>query len=173
MTTPLAPSLIPLDKAVRLRKILSLALTGTLICLCLGCAGLGSGYEPPTVTVSSFRALPGESVAPRFEIGLHIINPNPTDLNLRGVAYTIDVQGHKILTGVANDLPVIKAYGEQQIMLTGAVNLFNSIAFLTDMARSKGLDGLSYRLSAKLDPGGIHPVIRVSQKGTLSFAPPN
>lgn len=136
-----------------------------------GCAGLGSDYETPSVSVSSFEALPGEGIVPRFQIGLHIVNPNRKALELKGVAYTISIEGHKILTGVANDLPTIEAYGEGDVTLYGAVDLFSSISFFADLAGKKGKKPLSYRLDAKLDVGTLHPVIRVSRKGTLDMTP--
>ncbi|MCG8633170.1 MAG: LEA type 2 family protein [Desulfobacterales bacterium] len=135
-----------------------------------GCTGLQSGYETPIANVSSFKALPGDGMVPRFEIGLHIVNPNRTPLELEGVAYTISIEGHKILTGVSNDLPVIEAYGDGIVMLRGNVSLFNSIAFFTSLARKKDPDVLSYRLEVKLDTGALRPVIRINETGTFSLA---
>ncbi|MDH3751374.1 MAG: hypothetical protein OEU40_12330, partial [Gammaproteobacteria bacterium] len=76
-----------------------------------GCAGLRPGYETPTVTISSFKAIPSEGGLPAFEIGLRVINPNIEPLELRGVSYTISIEGHDIIKGVGNDLPVIDGYG--------------------------------------------------------------
>ena len=58
---------------------------------------------------------------PRFEIGLHIINPNRQPLTLTGVAYTISIEGYRIMTGVSNTLPVIEAYGEGEVRLEAEV----------------------------------------------------
>ena len=52
------------------------------------CATLDPDYEEPTVTLSSFNALPSEGMIPAFEIGLRIINPNTQPLNLVGIVYT-------------------------------------------------------------------------------------
>ena len=155
------------------RKLWSRALIILVFsCFAIGCTGLTPGYETPAVTVSSFNAVSGPGAAPKFEIGLHIVNPNRTDLPLKGVAYTIAIEGHNILTGVANDLPVVKAYGQEDIVLTGSVSLLNSIAFFADLAGRTSLDGLSYSLKAKLDPGAFHPVIRVNKKGIISLGSP-
>lgn len=140
-----------------------------LVILFQGCAGLGTGYEAPSVSVSSFRALPGEGVVPRFEIGLHIVNPNREPLDLVGVAYTITVEGHRILTGAANDLPRIAAYGEGDIRLQAGVDLISSILFFRDLARGGDQDQFTYTLEAKLDVGAFTPVIRVSQKGDFNL----
>ena len=72
-----------------------------------GCATLSPSFEDPTVTVSSFRVLPSDSISPKFEIGLHIVNPNNVPLELEGVAYTASIEGNQVLAGASNELPVI------------------------------------------------------------------
>ncbi len=84
----------------------------TIVCvtaavLLAGCAGLRPGYETPTVTVKSFRAIPSEGMLPEFEIDLHVVNPNREPLKLVGVSYTVTLEGHELIRGVGNELPVI------------------------------------------------------------------
>lgn len=134
------------------------------------CAPLQPGFETPVVSISSFEALPSQGVVPQFEIGLHIVNPNRTALNLRGVVYTISLEGHKLVTGVTNELPVIEAYSEGDILLNASVDLFSSIGFFTDLIRNQNLEKISYQFSAKLDVGTFHPVIRVTKEGELSLS---
>ena len=68
------------------------------------CATLDPDYEEPVVTISSFRALPSEGAMPSFEIGLHILNPNSSSLQLEGIVYTVSVQGHDLVKGVGKDV---------------------------------------------------------------------
>lgn len=150
----------------RSRRLLVFASTVLLI---TGCATFNPDYEAPTVQVSTIRALPSDSMAPRFEIGLHIINPNRNALHLQGIAYTLTLEGHKILTGVANDLPIIDGYGEGDVTLTASTSLMGSIRFLADLMNAKG-DKIAYELSAKLDPGGLRPTIHVGEKGEISLS---
>jgi LEA14-like dessication related protein len=133
-----------------------------------GCAGLQTNYETPIVSVTSFKAIPGGRMVPRFEIGLHIVNPNRSALDLKGIAYTINLEGHNLLTGVSNKLPKIEAYGEGDILLTASVDFFNSIGFFADLAKNQR-ETFAYSLDAKLDVGTLHPIIRVSKKGSLSL----
>ncbi len=147
--------------------VLSLFMTGIFI----GCVALQTDYETPSVSVSSFEAVPGEGVLPQFEIGLHIINPNRTALELRGVAYTVSIEGHKLLTGVSNDLPVIEPYGTGDVLLQGSVDGLSSISFFTYLIRSKNKDNFSYSLDAKLDAGTLYPIIRVNKKGKIALNP--
>lgn len=133
-----------------------------------GCAAMQFNYESPTVSLSSFRILPSEGMSPRFEIGLHVINPNHASLKLQGIAYTVIIEGHRILTGVANDLPVIEGYGQGDVFLIASADLFNSISLISGMLKEPR-NTVAYELVAKLDVGGFHPYIYVEKKGDLSL----
>lgn len=132
------------------------------------CSGLRPGYETPTVTVSSFKALPGQGALPAFEIGLRVINPNREALELAGVSYTISLSGHDIIKGVGNELPVIEGYGEGEFTLTASANLFAGIRLVTDLMRADR-DSFDYELEAKLDLGGLRPAIRVRDSGQIAL----
>ena len=134
-----------------------------------GCATLHPDYETPAVNVSNIRALPSEGIAPRFEIDLHIVNPNRTALALQGIAYSLKLEGYKLLTGVANELPIIEAYGEGDVTLVASTNLLGSIRFFTDLINA-GKDTISFELEAKLDPGGFKPAIYVVESGEFNLS---
>ena len=134
------------------------------------CATPLTEFKDPTVSVTSFRALPSKSMAPRFEIGLHVTNPNRVDLALEGLSYSISIEGHELLTGVANDLPVIESYGEGDITLIATADLFNSISLISDLMRQPR-DTFSYEIIAYLDLGGIYPNIPIQKQGQVSLAP--
>lgn len=135
-----------------------------------GCAGLEPGYETPVVGVSSFRAIPAEGkMVPRFEIGLHIVNPNRTPLKLEGIVYSIILNGHKVLTGATSDLPVIGAYSDGEVTLMATADLLSSIRLLASLMEQEK-DALTYELDAKLDVGSLRPRIHVQEKGKFSLA---
>ena len=140
-----------------------------MLALGLGaCAGLRPGFETPTVTVSSFRPLPGDGAVPRFEIGLHIVNPNREALKLEGLAYTVSLEGRELVKGVDNDLPVIEGYGEGDVKLVATPNLLGGIRLVTDLMASPR-DNFSYALEAKLDVGRFAPAIRVRDEGEIAL----
>ena len=86
------------------------------------CATLDPNYEEPTVILSSFRAVPSEGMVPSFEVGLRIINPNTTPLDLEGVVYSISLQGHELVKGVGKGYPQIEGYSEGNITLSASAN---------------------------------------------------
>ena len=89
-------------------------------------------FETPSVTFTSFRLLPSSGLTPEFEIGLRVTNPNAQALKLRGLAYTASLDGRELIKGVANDLPVIEAYGTGDVTLTAAPDVMGGIQFFTD-----------------------------------------
>lgn len=134
-----------------------------------GCAGLGSGYETPTVNVTTFRAVPSSGAVPSFEIGLRVINPNREALQLQGVSYTVRLDGYEVIKGVANQLPVIEPYGEGTFTVTASVSLLAGIRLITELMNSPK-DTFGYELEAKLDPGGFGRRIRIRDSGEISLS---
>ena len=143
-------------------------LIGLLTLILTACATVSPDFETPSVSVTSFKTRPSQSMAPQFEIGLHILNPNRTPLRLKGISYKIYIEGHKVLTGVANDLPVIEAYGEGDVTLHAVTDLFGSIQLITDLMRQQR-ETFNYEFVAKLDAGGILNNIHVKRKGEVAL----
>ena len=141
----------------------------TVAVLLAGCAGLRPGWETPTVTVKSVRAIPSQGMLPEFEIDLHVVNPNREALKLAGVSYTVSLEGHELIKGVGNDLPVIDGYGEGDFTLNASADLFAGVGLIRDLMSTQK-DTLSYSFEAKLDPGALRPSIRVKDAGEVSLS---
>jgi len=147
----------------------SIAFAGlAFVYLLAGCTGMRPGYETPTVTVKSVRAVPSAGALPEFEIDLQVINPNREALELAGVSYTVSLEGHDLIKGVGNDLPTIEGYGEGVISLRASANLFAGVGLIREMI-STNKQTLSYSFEAKLDPGAFRPTIRVEDAGEVSL----
>jgi LEA14-like dessication related protein len=147
--------------------VLVLALAAPLA----GCVGLSSDYETPTVSVQSFRPAPSGDTGglPAFEITLHVINPNLEPLELAGVSYTIALDGHDIIKGVSNEIPVIEGYGDGSFTLTARVDVIAGIRLFRSLMKQAG-DSFEYSFEAKLDPGAFRPKIRVTDSGSISLS---
>lgn len=133
-----------------------------------GCASLGPNYEQPTVTLSSFNAIPSEGMVPAFEVGLRIINPNTTPLDMVGVVYTISVAGHELVKGVGRDFETIEAYSEGEVKLTASANLLAGIQFIGDMVNNTD-ETMEYEFKAKLDLSGLYPSINIRETGQINM----
>ena len=73
-----------------------------------GCASLVPPLDPPKVTVENIRSLPVEGTGPRFLLTVRIVNPNEQSLDIAGISYAIELMDRELVTGVANDIPVIE-----------------------------------------------------------------
>ena len=144
---------------------------GSLLLLALllgGCAGLQSDLDPPKVSLESFRGLPSESGAPRFEIKLRVMNPNKQPLDIAGISYSIDLLGKELIAGVTNDVPLIEGYSEEIVTIEAGLQLFELLRLLAGLGRSQ-TEALDYRFSAKIDFNGFIPTQRIEETGQISL----
>lgn len=133
------------------------------------CANVIPDIDPPTVTVENFKQLPSDGVGPRFQIVLRVSNPNKQELDIAGVAYTIELLDKELVSGVTNEVPVIAPYAEETVTLEAGVHLFSLLRMLTSLG-SAPQDSLPYKFSAKIDFNGFIPTQRVEETGELNFS---
>ncbi len=147
--------------------------TGLLmvLVLCLGaCASLYQDMDPPKVSVDSFRSLPSNDGAPRFEIKLRVINPNTEPLDIVGVSYSIELLDRELIAGVTNEVPLIEGYSEEVVTLEAGLQLFELLRFLAALGQTASTSGpLEYKFSAKIDFRGLVPTQRVEDSGEISL----
>ena len=89
-------------------------------------------------------------------------------LELRGISYTVSLEGHELIKGVANELPVIDAYGEGEITLQASANLVAGVRLINEMMRSPK-DSFDYAMEVKLDPASFGRTIRVRDSGQIAL----
>ena len=106
--------------------------------------------------------------APEFDVVLHVTNPNREALNIAGLSYTVHLQGNKLIEGVANELPVIDAYGEADISLRATADLMGGISLISDFLNTPG-EQFDYEFNADIDLGALYPMVRVQRSGVISL----
>jgi len=148
------------------RRTLSLL----LVCLVLtGCAGMSRGFETPQVNIISFALAPQSTgMAPRFNIGIQVINPNRVALPLRGMNYSVEVEGTRVLSGATPDLPQVPAYGMADFVIEASPDLIGSARLLADLF-SRQRDSLGFTFRARLDVGGLMPFINIEESGRFGL----
>ena len=145
--------------------------TVIILCLCClsACGSIRPDAELPVVNVSYFKPLPMQGIAPVFAVGLHIINPSATTLNLTGLAYTIKLAGQRVLVGVANDLPAIGPYSEGDAEVRASTDMVGSFLLITRLMNEKH-ESITYEFSATLAVAGLGRDIKVVKQGEISFS---
>lgn len=149
----------------------SLKIIMALACVSLfaGCANFQS-LEQPTVKVTKLQLLPAQGLQQRIAVGLSITNPNARDLSLNGISYTIGIENFSVLSGVSNQVPVLKAYEETPVELEVSANLLEIVRLIEYFSRSTMPENVTYHFDAKLDFSDWLPTMRVKESGQIPFA---
>lgn len=135
-----------------------------------GCATMNADFDPPKVSLESFKSLPSDGVGPRFEIKLRIQNPNKQSLDIAGVSYTIELLGKEVVSGVSNDVPVIEGYSEGIVTLDAGLQLFQLLRLFASLGQAEAAtDALEYRFTAKIDFNGFVPTQRIEETGEINL----
>lgn len=144
----------------------------TLSLLLGACGALAPGFERPQVNVTSFTLAPDSTgTAPRFNIGIQVINPNRQALPLQGMSYSVEIDGNRILAGATPDLPRVPAYGMADFVIAASPDMFGAARLLGDLFAGQRNTSIDYTFRARLDVGGMLPFINIEENGNFEFAP--
>jgi LEA14-like dessication related protein len=139
-----------------LRKVRKLSPYAWLLLLCLACV-TPVGFETPTLELTSVTPLPTDDLAQQFELGFLLRNPNSEPFTVRGMSYSVYLEGHKLLSGVTNAIPVVGPYEEERFTIIASTSLLGSLRLFEDLF-AQPRDQFEYRLEAKLELSS--PVVR-------------
>jgi LEA14-like dessication related protein len=144
-----------------------------LMALISACASWSPSYEKPQVNITSFSLAPeSNGLAPRFIIGLQIINPNRNALPLKGMSYSVEVENNRVLSGATPDLPRVPGYGMADFTIEASPDLLGS-ARLVNRLLSGNKKNLDYTFKAKLDVGSLMPFINIEESGKFTLSDTN
>jgi LEA14-like dessication related protein len=136
--------------------------------LLVSCASLAPEIDPPKISLVSFRSLPTEGGAPRFEIKLRVINPNMQPLDITGISYSVELLEKELISGVANDIPPIEGYGEGLVTLNAELQWLELLRLMASFGTTRS-EPLVYRFSAKIDFNGFMPTQRLEESGEITL----
>lgn len=101
-----------------------------------------------------------------FNIRLRVANPNAIPLPIKGMSYTLALNGADVLQGVSNNIPRIAAYGSEEVTLTIGTNLLSAPKFLLGLLRKPNQE-IRYELQSKIDLDGPFPTFNVVETGLV------
>ena len=132
------------------------------------CVSTPADFKQPQVSLRSVSLRAANVLTPDFNIVLNVGNPNRKALAIRGMTYRIHLSGHKVIEGVANDIPTIAAFAEAEVNLVGKADLLAGLGVLNELlARPSG--PLEYQFEAELDLGTLYPTVRVQRDGVIAL----
>lgn len=141
-----------------------------MLALLSACASWSPNYEKPQVNITSFSLAPeSNGLAPRFIIGLQIINPNRAALPLKGMSYSVEVENNRVLSGATPDLPKVPGYGMADFTIEASPDLLGSARLINRLLSGQS-QSLGYTFKAKLDVGSIMPFIHIEESGRFNLS---
>jgi len=117
--------------------------------LLVGCAAIQPQVDPPRVALADLRILDITLFEQRYLLRLRIQNPNPFDLPITGMDFTLHINEREFGSGVSRQAVTVPAYGEEVVDVKVISNLARVFQQLHDWDEGRG-GRLSYRLSGGL-----------------------
>ena len=80
--------------------------------LATGCASLLFNAEPPEVLVTNITPLEATLFEQKLKVDIRVRNPNPFELNVTGLDFTLNLNGKRLARGLANQAVTIPRLGD-------------------------------------------------------------
>jgi LEA14-like dessication related protein len=151
---------------MRMRAAAAICAAGAL--LASACA-LAPKFTTPTLTIVGVRLEGSDLLAQRLKVRVHVYNPNATALPVKGITYTLEIEGEPFATGESAASFVVPALGEAEFDMNVTANMAGTLIRLL----SRGPDALqsvSYHLSGKVSLSqGWLQTIPFEQRGSFKL----
>lgn len=130
------------------------------------CASLRPGAEPPRVSLADLHLQEFGLIEQRFALTLRIQNPNPFDIPLEGLSYTLEVNDAVFAEGVARPQASVPGYGEALVETAAVSNLGSLLKQLEQVPQQQGV---RYRIRGRIDIGGIGGLLPFEHSGEIAL----
>jgi len=134
----------------------------------LGSCALVPKFTTPELTVVGLQLEGGDFFTQRLKVRVHVRNPNDRALPIKGIEYTLEVDGQPFATGESAASFVVPALGEAEFDMNVTTNLTSAVLRLLTRAGEAAGASIPYRLSGKVSLSeGWLQTIPFEQHGTF------
>ena len=123
-----------------------------LVLAAAGCAGLPSGMEAPSITISDFGVGSVSLFEQQFNLRLRVQNPNTEDLRVDGIAFDLEINGEPFAKGVGNQAVLVPRFGSGFIAVEAVSTLGSMLKQFGKLMSDQ--PGFKYRIKGTLSIGG-------------------
>jgi LEA14-like dessication related protein len=151
------------------QSIIAVALRTALLMsfsLVLGACASLPNRDPLTIDVAGIEGLPSEGMELRLAVSIRIQNPNDVAVEYTGVALGLDLNGHRLGSGVSDKVGTVPRYGETVFTVPVTISAFNVARQVLGFMNGASTGEVSYRVRGKLE-GGLFGTRRFSDDGTF------
>ena len=128
------------------------------------------GMERPRVFVEDIKPIGGGLLSQRFLVVLRLQNPNDQDLHVRGLDFTLDLNGSRFAAGVSNQRVTIPRLASETILVEASTSTFDLLVQAFRLSERPRLD---YNLYGKiLLEGGFGGSVAFEDGGEITLNRP-
>lgn len=117
--------------------------------LLVGCA-LTPKFIPPRLSIVNVQLEGGDLWEQRLKVRLHVENPNNRPLPVKGLEYTLEVEGQQLARGAAAASFIVPALGESEFDTNVTTNLAGTLLKLLGRGPDALGQSVEYRLTGKV-----------------------
>lgn len=132
-----------------------------------GCASLAN-RDPLNIDVAGIDPLPSEGLELRLAVKVRIQNPNDAPVEFTGTALSLDVNGHKLASGVSDEVGTVPRYGEAVLTIPVTISALNMARQVLGFVNADNRNEVPYRVRGKLE-GGLLGTRRFDDAGTFEL----
>jgi LEA14-like dessication related protein len=144
-----------------------------LVCALLGATLLGAcalapKLETPRLSVAEVQIVSSELWEQHLRVRLHVQNPNDRALAVKGLEYTLEVEGQPFASGVSAASFTVPALGEAEFDMNVTTNLAGTLLRLLARGPDALGQSVAYRLAGTLSLSqGLLRTIPFEERGTF------
>ena len=124
--------------------------------------------QPPQLSVTNVALLGADLWQQRLKVRIHVQNPNDRALPVKGILYSLEVEGQELANGESAASFTVPALGEAEFDMNVNTNLAATILRL--LARGDSAREVTYHLSGRVSLAqGFMRSIPFEQRGTFKL----
>jgi LEA14-like dessication related protein len=141
-------------------------LAGALLAAC----ALTPKLAAPRLSVTEVQIVSSDLWEQRLRVRMHVQNPNDRALPVKGLEYTIEVEGQQFASGVSAASFTVPALGEAEFDMNVTTNLAGALLKLLARGPDALGQSVAYRLAGKVSLSeGLLRSIPFEERGTFTL----
>ena len=138
--------------------------------LLLGACALTSKFITPRLSVVDVQIERGDLWEQRLKVRMRVQNPNDRRLPVKGIEYTLEVEGQQLASGASAASFVVPAMGEAEFDMNVTTNLAGTLLTLLGHGSEAPGQSVPYRLSGRIALAqGLMRSIPFEERGSFSL----
>ena len=138
--------------------------------LLLGACALTSKFIAPRLSVVDVQIEHGDLWEQRLKVRMRVQNPNDRRLPVKGLEYTLEVEGQQLASGASVASFVVPPMGEAEFDMDVTTNLAGALLKLLGRGSEAPARSVAYRLTGRIALAeGLMRSIPFEERGSFSL----